>query len=222
MQFNELKSPEARKKVRDIGYSLSNYMRENKIGRIALLDRSARPTYLALREAWHEQTPNVPLPEIYFINPLALNPKYRCYTGNEAVNDRFSSVYGPLVADKSSPLLVFDVCMHSGKAMTPTVEALERMGFSNVKIGLAQKKDTHCNCARSIDFVALNRDCEGKCGCYPFGKDRIVCKSLLQSTIPSQISYDEEEKSRSLDIRREILGAFEEEFQFSEPIRMSL
>jgi hypothetical protein len=47
----------------------ATYLHDNKIKNFVLMDRSARPAYIGVREAWRRMYPDEPMPDIYFLNP---------------------------------------------------------------------------------------------------------------------------------------------------------
>lgn len=163
-----------KKEVVEIGRNLALYLKEQGINNIFFLDRGARLGYIALLEAWHELYPGERPPHIYFTNPNG----YREVSGatlrrartSEQIRREFESTYTKL--DKDDKIMLFDTCMHYGRAMKPVLTVLQSLGH-DVYTGLTQPPDFPSPLA--VDFVALDRTPEG--GCYPFdGMDNTVSK----------------------------------------------
>ncbi len=53
----------------EICSGIAEYAHENDVPSIMLLDRSARPAYLGIREAWKRKYSDEARPDIYFVNP---------------------------------------------------------------------------------------------------------------------------------------------------------
>lgn len=68
---------------------ITEFVHDNDIPSIILLDRSARPAYIGIKEAWRRKYPDSKQPSIYFINPTGFNDAdtllqpQRTYYGNE-------------------------------------------------------------------------------------------------------------------------------------------
>lgn len=63
-------SEQERPKASDLVARITDYLKDNNIGNILLLDRAARPAGIALSTSWREKYPYTKRPfDIYFVNP---------------------------------------------------------------------------------------------------------------------------------------------------------
>lgn len=61
--------PAERQELVEISEKTADYLHDNEIRNFILLDRSARPAYIGVKEVWKKKYPDKPLPDIYFVNP---------------------------------------------------------------------------------------------------------------------------------------------------------
>ncbi len=119
----------------------------------------------------------------------------------ETVLAEFADTYKSLVDDRTSPVLVFDTCQHTGMSTEPILRTLQDLGFSDVRLGLA----SHMNDLTSTepDFVALNAEPYGKC--YPFEKESLVKKHLDSVLVsPGDSKVDRQRGVRLRQVIKEI------------------
>ncbi|MBT3865495.1 hypothetical protein HOF78_00130 [Candidatus Woesearchaeota archaeon] len=191
----------AESEVRIIGRMLAHHLFKEGINRVMFIDRSARPGYIALKKAWKKKFPGVPTPEIYFTNPEGYNTQNR--SENEVVEE-FDSTYRRLASDKESSIMLFDGCVHSGNSMRPIQRVLERAGYSDVRLGLAQPKDYGDNKDLEIDFQALSRPSWNTC--YPFRRDNMIERN--RTSVLSSRNGNQGDRLASIELRREISSLF--------------
>ncbi len=187
--------------VRNIGRSMANFLFGRGIENVMFLDRSARPGYIALKRAWAKKFPGVAPPNIYFTNPEGYNTNNR---NVDEIVDEFDATYRRLASNKSSGIMLFDVCMHSGLTVGPILDVLERAGYTNVLVGLAQPpSDAGCKIKR-VDFLGLRREADNIC--YPFRRDNIVEKN--RTSVVSTRNLHRGDVLESNELRKEISSLF--------------
>jgi hypothetical protein len=216
-----------------IGGTLATHLHDRAISRIVFIDQGARAGHWTLIEAWRRQYPELPLPEIYFVNPLGLNtsetetdsvkkdsvimPRAKAleqkakktdlvFRPKLAVHEEFLSTFARLCLDKDAPVMVFDTCQHSGLSTEPVLRTLRELGFSDIKLGLAS--DVNDLSGIRPDFVALKGEANGKC--YPFGTDSLVTKEM--SSVFSSPNSDEKVRRNGKLLRKAVKDIFEEKW----------
>jgi len=204
MQYKYLITQRMRKDVLDIGDKLATYMHDNNIENIMLMDRSARPTYLTLKNSWNKLYPRMKCPNIYFTNPQSydLDDKPIEYLAKE-----FNKTYFRLAENKNASIMLFDVCMHRGNAIGPIIKTIKKAGYSNLIIGLTQPVSPSADgtmTSMSADFIAINHSLSS--GCYPFRRDDLTRKHY--SNYVNLLSKPEPHSERGVDIRREMNAVF--------------
>lgn len=70
----------------------------------------------------------------------------------EEILHEFPQTYPYLMKHCKEPTLVFDTCMHSGGTMRPVLDTLKRVGFSDLRVGIASNHDNYSGIP--LDFVA--------------------------------------------------------------------
>ena len=84
--------------------AVSEYLITNKIPSLVLIDRSARPLYLGVKEYLRSKHPDEKIPNIYFINPKGFK------MGNKDLTKReISQITGQCVeteASKNNPIII--------------------------------------------------------------------------------------------------------------------
>lgn len=120
-----------------IAKETSEYIKNEKIANIALLDRKARNFYVAIREYWKAKMPNEKEPNYYFFNPNGFKES----SSFKEIKEEFDSVYKNLNMAKDQPLLVLDVCIHTGESLEPIKSFLQKDGFSDVRVGAIKMHD---------------------------------------------------------------------------------
>ena len=173
MKYGYLITPRMRKEALEIGDAVAKYMHDNNIPNIMLLDRSARPTYMTLKNSWKKNYPNEKCPNIYFTNPSG----YDTDKPLSELASEFNKIYTGLAKNKEAPVIVFDTCMHQGNHITPVEQTMTAAGYNNLIVGLAQPKHNKENLL-NLDFTALNHSAGG--GCHPFGRYDLVSKQGIK------------------------------------------
>lgn len=201
MEYNHFTSKTKRMEVVKIGNILAQYLFDNEINNIIFADRSARPGYIALKKAWKNKFPNKPIPNIYFTNPEGYNTNNR---NLEEIMNEFNKVYKKLSSNKTTKIMIFDVCMHTGDTLSSIFKALNKYGYNNVVAGLTQPKDSGYSCNVTIDFSALVYEPKGVC--YPFMRDNMIEKN--RNSILSSKNNNTGDKKESLQLRKEISSLF--------------
>jgi len=135
MRYSHFTEKSMREEVLDIGNNLAEYMYTYGIQNIILMDRSARPAYLALKNSWRKNYPEAKCPNIYFTNPKGYNLFEKSI---DKLATEFNNTYVKLAEDKNASIMLFDVCMHDGHTLSPVIETVRKAGYNNLFVGLAQ------------------------------------------------------------------------------------
>lgn len=188
--------------IREIGRELAEYLFNENIKRIMFIDSSARPGYLALKGAWKQKYPNEIIPEIYFTNPKGYHEDVGRGIGE--IVEEFDKTFTRLSSNKNSPLMIFDVCRHTGSTLKSISDILEIAGYTDVRIGLAQK-ETEESDLPEVNFFAMNSEPEGSC--YPFYIEHIVRKNY-SSIVSSKNNSLTLNISRGRNLRKRISNLF--------------
>jgi len=182
---------------------------------VLFIDSSARPAATALKEYWRIEHPNLELPGLYFVNPFGfknasdidemkqiansshdVKKSWDSLTSelartDEQILEEFKKRYPALLAERDKPLLIFDVCSHSGATIPPIKRLLERAGFGNIKTALVSEH-SHL----TADIVLLD-----EADCHPFGIDSAVLKD--QGSVTSLRAGGDSEQSEEEKLARE-------------------
>lgn len=184
-----------------IGRNLSNYIKREGVENVIFLDRSARPAYIPLKNAWKKKFPKLKLPNIYFTNNEGYNTNNRSV---EEIVDEFDRTYSRLSSDKTSKILLFDVCIHSGSTLKPVLNVLEQAGYTEILVGLANPPHNSNGNKHSPDFVALRNGSDNLC--YPFERDNMVRKN--RTSVVSSRNNNEGDRLESTRLRKELSSFF--------------
>jgi hypothetical protein len=68
-RYEFFREPETRAMIAECGFRVAEYLHEEQIGTIVLVDRAARNLHIPVRSAWQESYPDEPAPTVYFLNP---------------------------------------------------------------------------------------------------------------------------------------------------------
>lgn len=211
--------------------SIAEYLHDNKIPNLVIVDRSSRPLYIGVIEYWRSKYPNEKLPGMYFVNPKGF--KYQemlnssdldkvlqsAYAKDDAIEsshdvrnkqdvlNEFQETYDRLLADKDKPVLVFDSCIHSGDTLLPVKKIMESSGFKNIIVGSINPVGWGSRVR--TDFSVTNKEPEK--GCYPFDKDRMIEKVFEH--VYSRKTDDPQKRQLSIELRQEIKRIIEEYLQ---------
>jgi len=225
-----------RKEIVEICNKVVDYLHDNEIPNLVLLDRSARPAYIGIMKLWHKKYPDKQMPNIYFVNPTGFIDREAAFEKSvsgfprmvelklasdksqdnigdmkdfierteEVVQADFEGTYSRLIADKDKPLLVFDNCIHHGRAFKPVRNILEKAGFSLVKFGVSSEDRNHTDI--TPDLVCLDRVPLGLC--YPFHHDTLVDKQI--KSVKSSPANELDRKNEAYRTRKELYRIFDE------------
>lgn len=204
------------KNLFEVTRSLAEYVYGEKVKALVLVDRSARPAYVAFKEYWGLVYGKEKTPDIYFINPkgfsnsgdmrVAVGRFKRFMVDDETevtvrsqseVTKDFRDAYQNLISDhKKSSVLLFDTCIHTGNTLSSVVKILRNVGFSDLRLGTARDG----NVSLPVSFVA--ESCFRTC--YPFGEDRMVEKSdvSVRSTLTKEVALIDHSKRLRQEIKQ--------------------
>lgn len=191
---------EWREEIFKITEKLAEYIRDEQIKNLILLDRSARPIAIALKAYWKKSGFEEEQPNIYFINPQAV-PLNISETRQAKVSVSFNEKFKELTKDRGAKTLLFDVCMHEGSTMQGVFNFFVDQGFSDFRVGVIDN---------ASDFGDLNvefsNDFEGM-GCYLFGIDKMVQKN---EDIVSERSKSARNREVGRQLRKELVQIIDE------------
>lgn len=165
MEYLHFKDPKQREEIIEISTKLADYLRNNSIDTIFFLDRSARLGYIGLRACYQQKYKNKL--NIYFINPNGLfstkTPRQKRRSEEELIKEFKEKYKIPL----ESRLMLFDNCMHTGKTMNRVKRIIERAGYTQIQVGLAQPiQDYNEHIDYKVDFRALEKRAYSSCKIY--------------------------------------------------------
>lgn len=202
-----------RRELFDYSKKLAEYVHDNDIADLVIVDRSARPVWVGVKEYWRAKYPNEPMPGIYFINPKGFstveNTSYdeqdRQYSKslwhgepvehgptrtNLEVLIELRSVYKRLLEDKDKPVVLFDSCLHRGATLAPVVELMKQAGFSDLHVVVVSPDELSPDSPVKPDYFLTDRIPAGVC--YPFDREQLIEKTYnhvysLPATDPYRI-----------------------------------
>lgn len=126
-----------------------------KPANILFFDRSARMGYAAIDEYWNLKhgTDGLPKPKFYFINPDGFRLKY--FVGLPVFDDnKLSEIDDSLDhLDKDQPLVLLDVCIHRGNTIRDVINYLQKVGFKNIKIVVANNNSNDSEFTSEIPSI---------------------------------------------------------------------
>lgn len=230
--YNFFKEPQAREELFAYTKALAEHLRGEKIQNLVIIDRAARPIYVALLEYFRSKYPDEKRPNIYFMNPRGFmnrqdesskeavdEASHAISTGDRAENpmrvrdqqtvqDEFERTYKSLLDNKDEPVMVFDTCIHTGDAMERVARAFKEGGFSDLRIGSINPPDFDDSKVKADFFITRQRP---RYGCFPFDKDRIIEKTF--DHVFSYPTSDKERRAKSIQLRGEIQRIMREHLQ---------
>ncbi|MFA5926762.1 MAG: hypothetical protein WCT32_05345 [Patescibacteria group bacterium] len=196
-----LSHPEFQRELYQFSKAIAEFIHRKQIPHTVLLDRSARPIYVGVIEYWRRRYQEEPLPQIHFVNPdgfkaanrlgvqqmlkvatdsmLKQDVVYNPFDMRESseIIEEFQRTYHRLYADRDKPVLIMDVCSHSGEAIRHVKTIFQEAGFSNLAVATVSPPDDPNNDV--VDLVISDR--EATAGCYPFGHDTMVTKNIKRT-----------------------------------------
>lgn len=211
---------EQRNNIFEASKGVAEYMKENSISNLLIADRSARLVYIGVKKYFEHTYPKDKVPNMYFLNPKGFkaienldskeiyktivhceNQKEPYETTNEIrskneIQEEFKNTYKQLEEEKEKPVLIFDMCSHSGDSLKHIKTTLEEEGFSNLKFLTFNPPDEKSK-IQSDSILKKEKTCE------IFGQDRIVEKTFKH--VHSTKNENPEQKERSIKLRKEII-----------------
>lgn len=67
--YETFRDPETQAMIAECGYRVADYMHQEQIGSLVLVDQAARNLHIPIRSAWNLEYPSDPKPTVYFLNP---------------------------------------------------------------------------------------------------------------------------------------------------------
>jgi hypothetical protein len=183
IKYEYFSDPIERHDIYEFSKGVSNYLHDNKIPNIILLDRSPRPFWVGIDEYWKENYKDEKTPNIYFLNPDSFDTLNRAKDkldldeeellidylrlikngeslimdeSNRMDNDlinQFVNTYKKLSSEKEKPLAIFDNCIHSGNTITPVVSFLEKNGYDDLHIIIGETSSDFSNIRVDKEFT---------------------------------------------------------------------
>lgn len=230
--------PLAQEDIYKITGALCIYLYENDIKNLLLVDSSARPAWMAVTTYWRRHYADAPRPDIYFVNPVGIRPsasevkghvvptadaslavlkgyypmdEIMCVRTEQEIVEEFPRTYSQLMKHKQCRTLVFDVCMHSGKTMKPILHMLGRLGFADVRTGIANNYRNRYTYGIEPDIVAHPGLPYHPCAV--FAHENAVDKTFARSVSLRNEDISTEDKEWMREVRSEIKQIIE---QYSE------
>jgi hypothetical protein len=69
LNYDYFRSPETRAMIAECGFRVAEYLHDEQIASLALVDTAARNLHIPIRAAWKHEYPDEPAPTVYFLNP---------------------------------------------------------------------------------------------------------------------------------------------------------
>jgi len=159
-----------RQEIYEASRRLAEYIATEKVPNIFFLDNSARQAYIGLKEIWQKEYGEQEEPSIYFINPRPI----KMDDDFEYLSEEFAKKYKQV--KKNEPLLIYDVCIHTGNTALQVKEFFAKMGFSDVRLAIASPSpDCPLEIQEQLDLICLDE--RAQLGCHPFGKASYIDSS---------------------------------------------
>lgn len=193
-----------RQELFDYCKKVAEYLHDEGIADLVIIDRSSRPVYIGVKEYWRHAYPGEKSPNMYFMNPNGFRLKSEAgHKGGERdtrgeVEEEFAATYRQLMEDKEKPVLIFDSCIHSGNTLEPVKKTMEGLGFEKLLVGSINPSGPSASVQTDF-FITRNRP---EKGCYPFDRDRMIEKTLY--SVSSNPTTDAEHRARAVRLRLEI------------------
>ncbi len=208
--YKNFDMPESRRDLFEVAKGVSEYLIENNINQLVLIDRAARPAHVAIREYWKNVYPDKNIPKIFFINPDGFYHFSEMFgTSQKDTNQKLQSSYPYLITHKEDPLLIFDTCIHSGTTLKPLLFTLKENGFSKVKTCIVHRVPEDAGTLKLIDFEIFQKTPYLRC--HPFGQESSFHK--YYDSVTSTFSNDKEGIARSKKLRNEIRQIIKEQLK---------
>ncbi len=190
----------------NISQLAADYLYDNDISALVLVDRSARPAWVGVKTYWDQvYEEERPMPSIFFVNPAGFKEE-----ADEGMATRVKTEHPFLGKYKSEPILILDTCLHFGQSLTPVVEGLLGANFEDVHIGVASNKQNFSGLKPDLILVGH------RIGCYPFSMDQSVSKGEKLYSEVAEEGREHGQKIRS-EIKNIILQNLEAETESEIP-----
>lgn len=183
-----------------------DYVREENVGAVALMDVAARPFCMPFMAAWNRRYSHDtdPRPPIFFINPQgfqargarsilpavgtatkALIKGYRPQSPHHLRTKKVIAEGLPrelpgLYDVREQPVLVMDACLHTGNSAHRVLAGLRDSGFEDVRLGVGYQQTRRWQRTKIQPDLVLSDEMPFG-GCYPFGIDRTRDKTYTSS-----------------------------------------
>lgn len=203
LSYKFFHSEQGRKNLYILTKRLCEFMREQGVASLILLDRSARPLYAGVKEYYAQAHPGQASPHIYFMNPLGFKSKEHLHEwdnlqlmtrfedgdldsriehlrSKEDIKQEVERAYSQLMRDRHQPVMIFDTCIHSGTTLAPVVSLLKEVGVDDIFTGAGHFnfKGLSLDAVRLVPDMVTHRSGSG-IGCHPFGLEATVRQTLL-------------------------------------------
>lgn len=202
---------------------LAEYLYTTEADNLVIVDRSARPIWVGVKEYWKAKYPDEPMPGIYFLNPKGFRTLentsvsqadmlYRksMYSGepeefdptktDREIEDELKKVYKRLLQDKDKKTVLFDACMHKGETLAPVVNIMKQAGFSDMQIVVVSPDMLSPSSPVKPDHFLTERMPARRC--YPFDQDQAIEKTY--DHVYSLPAKDPEKIRQAARLRKEI------------------
>lgn len=235
-------SPAERAELRMIFERTAEYLHDNKIKNFILIDRSARPAHIGLREMWKKKYPDTPMPDVYFLNPTGFvnsadakslgktgMPKGMeiMFDGFMKGNDFSNTTTGPRSQEEIERDFETTYQRLVGNKDQPTLlfdtcihtgDSIKPVQSTMQNLGFADLKigivgGSHNFSGISPDFSAIQGEPMGVC--YPFDQDRMVERRL--DSVTSGRSTKDSEREKGIMLREEIKRIVNQDSQLVSP-----
>lgn len=213
----------AEQRIVDTAARVTQYIQDERVQNLVILDRAARPFHIVLNTYWKLTQDDKDLPyDVFFLNPRGLtSDRSSSYLLHEVVKSRHTQdtlqgillprrqedVYGdmqsspPIVNAIDKTTLIYDNCAHTGETIMNARAALEDVGFTDIRVATASTHGSHGTQGSSlVDFVALPDETYPTC--YMFGLDTTIKKPF--NTIYSHRNSSSDEQAHGINLKREL------------------
>jgi hypothetical protein len=231
-EYTFFTNSDSRAEIYQFSKSIAEYLKGKNVKNLVIADKSARPLYLGVMEYWREEYPNIPMPNIYFVNPKGfkstdefsrkelerindnsvwrgdLNDRPDKARSTLEIMDEFKDVYRKLFADKKNPVLIFDTCIHSGDTLSSVVSTMRKLGFKDVRVGSINPSE-YGSSVRTDFYITRQEPVKG---CYPFDRDRMIEKTFEH--VYSKPSRNPDKRDLGNRLRKEIKRIMQEQMHF--------
>lgn len=222
-----LASPNARERVYGGAKRLAEYCHDEGVQDLILVDRKARPAWVAFSEYWNLAygEEEVDRPDIHFVSPTfttlgkiaTLIPAVRSIVTSRTASkleQEASASNRPNFSDNPErPVVLFDACMHSGLTMTVTKGALELCGLKDVRVAVNQQTSKILTDVKPDLVLAPANAAETH---MPFGRDGLVKRQ--RGKVQAVPETDPQLRRRARALRLNLRAVVREEYMREQKI----